>query len=106
MTFAEKRAWILLAVSTVTYGIYATVVVGRADGVPLAEVPYVSTLLWSIGISIAASIVLGIVVGIVSGGGGKDDQRDREIHRAGEYVGQSFVVIGGVAALLRRGRLW
>jgi hypothetical protein len=30
---------------------------------------------------------------------GQKDQRDREIHRFGEYVGQSFLVIGGVAAL-------
>ena len=29
----------------------------------------------------------------------KKDQRDREINRFGEYTGQSFVVIGGVAAL-------
>lgn len=31
---------------------------------------------------------------------GKKDQRDREIYRFGEYAGQSFVVIGGIAALL------
>jgi cell division protein FtsW (lipid II flippase) len=30
----------------------------------------------------------------------KMDQRDREINRFGEYIGQSFVVIGGVAALI------
>jgi hypothetical protein len=28
------------------------------------------------------------------------DQRDKEIYRFGEYVGQSFLVIGGVAALV------
>jgi hypothetical protein len=28
------------------------------------------------------------------------DQRDREINRFGEYIGQSFVVIGRVAALI------
>jgi hypothetical protein len=30
---------------------------------------------------------------------GKTDERDRGIHRFGEYIGQSFVVIGGVVAL-------
>ena len=30
----------------------------------------------------------------------KKDQRDRQIYRFGEYVGQSFVVIGAVAAML------
>ncbi|MFD9127610.1 hypothetical protein ACFV0G_23070, partial [Kitasatospora sp. NPDC059571] len=33
-------------------------------------------------------------------GGRHKDQRDREIHRFGEYIGQSFLVIGGVAALV------
>ncbi|MEO8284187.1 MAG: hypothetical protein ABI568_12425 [Pseudarthrobacter sp.] len=47
--------------------------------------------------SIGASIALHAVVGIFSPrDAGKKDQRDREI---GEYMGQSFVVIGGVAAL-------
>ncbi len=27
------------------------------------------------------------------------DQRDREINRFGDYIGQSFVIVGGVAAL-------
>ncbi|WP_326586172.1 hypothetical protein [Streptomyces sp. NBC_01294] len=33
-------------------------------------------------------------------GGEDQDQRDREIHHFGEYIGQSFVVIGGVAGLV------
>ena len=37
---------------------------------------------------------------------GKKDQRDREIYRFGEYIGQSFVVIGGVAALLMAMAEW
>jgi hypothetical protein len=28
------------------------------------------------------------------------DQRDRDIYRLGEYTGQSFVVIGGLAGLI------
>lgn len=37
---------------------------------------------------------------------GKKDQRDREIYRFGEYIGQSFVVMGGVAALLMAMAEW
>jgi len=71
-----------------------------AENTPLTEVSYVSTLLWTIGAAIAASIVLHIVVAIASPkDADKKDQRDREINRFGEYTGQSFVVIGGVAAL-------
>lgn len=67
---------------------------------PLTEVSYVSTLLYTIGAAIVASIVLNIVVATASPkDGDKKDQRDREIGQFGEHIGQSFVVIGGVAAL-------
>lgn len=88
----------VLAVSTYTG--YLAVILGRAGNTPLAEVPYVATLLWALGVSIAASIVLHMLVAM-SGpkNAHKKDQRDREINRFGEHIGQSFVVIGGVAAL-------
>ncbi|MFD0758828.1 hypothetical protein [Arthrobacter ulcerisalmonis] len=28
------------------------------------------------------------------------DQRDKEINRSGEYIGQSFVVLGAISALI------
>jgi hypothetical protein len=96
----EKRAWIMGVVSIGTYVVYLAIILGRADHTPLAEVSYVSTLLWAIGASIAAAIVLNIVVGIASPrDANKKDQRDREINRLGEYIGQSFVGIGAVSAL-------
>ncbi|MGK5444217.1 hypothetical protein ACSNN7_20695 [Micromonospora sp. URMC 105] len=100
MAFEEKRAWLLAVVAVVAYATYAAVVLGRADGVPLPDVPYAGALLWSIGGAIVASILLHIVVSIVSPeGANQADQRDREIHRTGEHIGQAFVVVGGVAAL-------
>ena len=72
----------------------------RADNTALPEVSYVSTLLWAMGAWMAASIVAHIAAAIASPkDADKKDQRDREISRFGEYIGQSFVVIGGVAAL-------
>ncbi|WP_117212569.1 hypothetical protein [Allorhizocola rhizosphaerae] len=101
MTFEEKRAWVLGLLAVVTYAIYVTVIVRRADGMPLAEVPYVSTMLWAIGGSIIASIVLAILIGIVSPRDvDKKDQRDKEIYRFGEYTGQSLVIAGAIAALV------
>jgi hypothetical protein len=100
MSHDEKSAWIMGVLAIATYATYLVIVLRRAGDTPLPEVPYVSTLLWTIGASIVASIVLHTVVAAVSPKeAGKKDQRDREIHRFGEYVGQSFVVIGGVAAL-------
>ncbi len=100
MTSEEKSAWIMLATAVGGFAIYLAIILGRKDGTPLAEVPYESTMLWVIGASIVASIVLAIAVAIASPKeAGKKDERDKEIYRFGEYTGQFFVVIGGVAAL-------
>ena len=106
MAYEEQRAWIMLVVAVAAYVVYVVVVLGRVGGGALGQVDYVGPLLWSIGGAILAGIVGGIVTGIVSGiaSGTKEpprrDERDRAINRLGEYIGQSFVVIGGVSALL------
>jgi hypothetical protein len=99
VTHEEKRAWILGIAAIASYAVYLVVVLGRAGGRPPAEVPYVATLLWTVGASIVASIVLSILAAVVSKDGGKD-QRDHEIGRFGEHIGHSVVIIGAVAALL------
>ncbi|SFK54682.1 hypothetical protein [Geodermatophilus ruber] len=100
MAFEEKRAWVMVLVAVAAYVCYVGVVLGRAGGAPLTEVPYAATLLWTVGGAIGASIVLNIVLSTVfPEGANEKDQRDREIHRLGEYIGQSFVVVGAVAAL-------
>ena len=100
MSFEEKSAWIMGVPAAATYAAYLAVVIGLAGTMPLAEVPYVAPMLWTVGASIGLSIVLHLVIRALSA---KDanvkDQRDREINRLGEYIGQSFVVIGAVAAL-------
>jgi hypothetical protein len=84
-----------------SYSVYLAIVLALAGSTPLTEVSYVAPLLWTVGSSIAASIALHAVMGISSPrDAGKKDQRDKEIYRFGEYIGQSLVVIGGVAALL------
>ncbi|MDQ5862829.1 MAG: hypothetical protein M3536_11265 [Actinomycetota bacterium] len=101
MSFEEKSAWIMGVVAVGSYAVYLAIVLGLAGTMPLTEVSYVAPLLWTVGASIAASIALHAVMGISSPrDAGRKDQRDKEIYRFGEYIGQSFVVIGGVAALL------
>lgn len=99
VTHEEKRAWILGILAIASYTVYLVVMLGRAGGRPLADVPYVAPLLWTIGASIVAGIVASILAAVISRDGEKD-QRDREIGRFGDHVGNSFVVIGAVAALL------
>lgn len=101
MSYEEKSAWLFGVTAVVAYSVYLVVVLGQVGGAPLMDVPYVAPLLWSIGGAIAVSILLHIVMGMFSSKGDRaKDQRDREIYRFGEYIGQSFLVIGAVAALL------
>ncbi|WP_037303467.1 hypothetical protein [Amycolatopsis orientalis] len=101
MALEEKRAWIVAVVTLCAYAVYLFVVLGRAGSGPLVDVPYVAPLLWTVGAAIVASIVLHIAAAPASPrDAGRKDQRDREIGRFGEHAGQSFVVIGGIAALV------
>ncbi|MEU9798553.1 hypothetical protein [Streptomyces sp. NPDC051000] len=101
VAFEEKRAWIAAVVAVVGYAVYLAVMLGRAGaGVPLAEVAYAAPLLWTVGGAIAAAIVLNIAVALASPREADvKDQRDKEIGRLGDHAGQSFLVIGAVAAL-------
>jgi hypothetical protein len=101
VTHQEKRAWIMLVVSIPAYGVYAGIILSRAGGQPLPQVPYAATLLWTIGASILASIVLEIALGVVNPRASRlKDDRDRQIGRLGDYTGQFFVIIGATAAML------
>ncbi|WP_030276244.1 hypothetical protein [Streptomyces sp. NRRL B-24484] len=101
MAVEEKRAWIMLLVTLCSYAAYVATVLGGAGSGPLTAAPYRAALLWSVGLAIAASVVLHIAVSIAAKEGGRQkDQRDREIHRFGDHVGQSFLAIGGVAVLV------
>ncbi|WEO78836.1 hypothetical protein BJQ94_07335 [Cryobacterium sp. SO2] len=101
MAREEQRAWIMTAVTILAYGLYLVLVLGEAQGVALVDVSYVPAMLWTIGGAILAAIVLNILVGIFSPrNAGRKDQRDKEINRLGEHIGQSFVILGAVLALV------
>lgn len=98
MSFEEKGNWVFLVVNVVTYVAYLSVILGRAQDVPLTDVPYVSTMLWTIGIAIALSIVGNIVVAISKPSeADKSDVRDKDINRFGEYVGGVVLAAGMLA---------
>jgi hypothetical protein len=101
MTYEEKNVWVFAVVTLVAFGAYAVTILGRAEGGTITEVPYVGAMLWTIGAAIVASIVGRIVVAVVwPKDADKKDQRDKEINRFGEYLGQSLVGVGAVAALV------
>lgn len=90
MSFEEKGTWVSAITTVLTYAVYAAIVLGRAGGVPLADVSYVSTMVWAIGIAIGLNIVGRIAVAIAKPSeADKTDIRDKEINRRGEYVGNT-----------------
>jgi hypothetical protein len=101
MTLDETRAWGRLVAAVAAYGVYVAVVLGRAGGRPLAEVPYAAALLWAIGASIVGGVVVETLIKTVNPKTPRvRDVRDRQIGRLGDYVGQLFVVLGAGAAML------
>ncbi|MFF1574211.1 hypothetical protein ACFVWR_15825 [Leifsonia sp. NPDC058292] len=101
MPYQEKNAWAFLVIAVVAYAVYVAVVLSRAAGAPLVEVDYAPALLWTVGGAIVAGILAGIIVSIGSPKPAeRTDRRDKQIAWFGERVGQSFLVIGGVVALL------
>jgi hypothetical protein len=107
MTYEERTTWAQLVVAVVGTLAYVVIVLGKADGGPLVEVAYQSTMLWVIGLSILASILLSIGFSIASGERSfRSDQRDREIGAFGTRMGQAWLVIGALAAMLMAMAEW
>jgi len=101
MSYDEKNAWSLGVIAVIAYGAYLTWVLVQAQDMPLVDVDYVRPMVTSI----VGAIILGIIAAIVFAAtrpseAGLSDERDREINRRGEQIGQSFVVIGGTAVIL------
>ena len=106
MSYEEKNTWVLAVIAPLGFIVYLVLLFTQLGGRPLAEADYVwpmaGSILGAIAAGILGAIVVAIVTNIASGGKdvGKSDQRDKQIGRFGEQVGSSFVVIGGVGAIL------
>ncbi len=105
MAYEEKGTWVYLAACLGGYSVYLAIVLGRLASTPVAQVPYVSVLLWTTGASILASIVGRVLVG-GPGATRRSDVRDREIYRFGEYTSRWFIVAGAGAALVMAMARW
>lgn len=88
----ERRVWILGGAAVLSYAAYWIAVAGGAG--------YRTAMLWTIGAGIVAGIAGHIAASAIwPEGANQKDQRDREIDRFGQAIGQSMLVIGGVVAL-------
>ena len=102
MSYEEKGTWVFLAIAVTGYAVYLFLVLPQfLAGEPVSDIDWVTPMLWTIGGAIVAGIVGRILVEIVSPSEStKGDIRDKEIDRLGERVGNSFIVIGGLGALV------
>ena len=101
MSYEEKGQWVYLAVTTVAYGVYVVLVLTAARAIPLPEVDYRPILLWTIGGAIAASIIGRIAVEMIGPSDSyREDVRDRDIGRFGEYAAGIVLGIGMVGPFI------
>jgi len=101
MAFLEKSNWVVLVVGVPTLLIYAALIVPQLLSKPMAEVSWVQPMIGAIAGFVVAN-VLGNIVAAASNPreADRNDERDREIDRFGERVGNWLIVAGSITALV------
>lgn len=102
MGFQEKNTWLFAGIAVVGYGVYVAIVLPQLIARPFDEIEWVWPMLGTILGAIAAGILGGIVLGIASHRTDRaaSDVRDKQIEHFGERVGNAFLVIGALGALI------
>lgn len=102
MSYEERGQWVYLVATTAAYGAYLILTLGRAgDATPLPEIDYQPIMLWTIGAAIIGSILGRILIEIVRPSDSRrEDVRDRDIGRFGEYVSGIILGIGMVGPFI------
>ena len=99
MSFAEKNTWLWVVIGVVVPGAYIVSILSQLRTTAAAQIAYEQPMLISIGVVIALSILGAIGTAIISGGDTKEDPRDKEIDRFGEYAGYWLMMLGAVAVM-------
>jgi predicted lysophospholipase L1 biosynthesis ABC-type transport system permease subunit len=100
MSSEEKRSWIYLVVGVGVAAVYFVTVLSKVPGADVARIAYVRPMLIAIGAGIGLSIVASIAAAIASPReAGRTDERDRQIHRLGEYIGFYVMSIAAIVPL-------
>lgn len=104
MSYEEKNTWAFGLIAPLGYAVYIALTFLVGDG-PLDASSYMWPMLWAIFGAIVAGILAGILIGMSGGTPGRPgsrrvDYRDKEIGWLGSRVGNAFIVLGGIGALL------
>jgi hypothetical protein len=95
MSYDEKNSWVFLVTAVLGYSTYWVLLAALGAGA------YVPVLLSTVGGAIVLNILASIVISTANRlEADKRDQRDRDVKAFGDRVGQAFVIIGAVAALV------
>ena len=91
MSLEEKHWWTYAAIALVVPAIYVAIVLPQAASTPVDEIEFQLPLLAAGGVGALLGVIANIVLRISSDiasprGAALKDQRDRDIHRLGEYV--------------------
>jgi hypothetical protein len=101
MTFHEKSSWVVLIVAGPTLLLYAALIVPQLVSMPVGEIDWVPPMLLAIAGFIVANILGNIVAAVLNPREAElEDERDREIDRHGERIGNAFIAGGGVVGLV------
>jgi hypothetical protein len=95
MSYDEKNSWVFLVTAVLGYSTYWVLLAALGTGVYVPVL--LSTVSGAIVINILASIVISTANRLEAD---NRDQRDREVKAFGDRVGQAFVIVGAVAALI------
>ena len=101
MSSEEKRSWIYAVVGVGVAAVYFATVLSEVPGADVTRIAYVRPMLIAIGAGIGLGIVASIAAAIASPReAGRTDERDRQIHRLGEYVGFYVMSIAAIVPLV------
>ena len=100
MGFHEKSNWVVLIVAVPTLLLYAVYVVPQVLATSVEDVSWVLPMAIAIAGFVVANILGSIVAAALDPSETPlEDERDREIHRHGERIGNWFIAAGGIIAL-------
>ena len=105
MGYGERNSWAALGASAIGVIVYLALIVPQLQSTEAAEIVWFWPMLWTIMGAIALSIIASIIWGIVAGArhpedAAVEDVRDKDIARLGSRVGQAFLVIAMLGALI------
>ena len=92
MSFEEKGSWAFTFILGVLAAAYFATIVGQLATSTPGEIDYQQRLVGVIAATIVLTVVAMIAMGVLAPqDAGRSDQRDKDIHRLGEYVGGTIL---------------